>query len=277
MPLDKFQKLCALLSPEEHQKFLAAIGKKSANWGQVIGGKKTLLRHPEILKKGRKKALRINSKPKYDFDINLKLSPKMAEFVGAFIGDGFTAKYQSGGKFIYMTQFTGDSRFDTGYYKNVICPTAQRNFNYKKDNMKSKKNVLRVNFYSKRLFEFLTVRLNLPSGKKSSTVLIPNEIFGSNKLAVKCIRGIFDTDGCVFFDKRPAYKAPYARISLKMFNPPLIDQIFSKLCELKLSAEKLGTGKEIQIIGPKNVKLFLTKIGFSNDRHFQKLKNAGLA
>ena len=57
-------------------------------------------------------------KLKYDFEFNMPLSEELCEFLGCFIGDGFTNKYNRTGQ----TQFAGDSRFDQQYYKEIIIP-----------------------------------------------------------------------------------------------------------------------------------------------------------
>jgi len=86
------------------------------------------------------------------------LNPEIAEFVGAFICDGFTGKYLGKKKFIYITQFTGDATLDLDYYKSVLFPIARQNFGFEKEFMKSYENGLRLGFYSKRLYEFWTER-----------------------------------------------------------------------------------------------------------------------
>jgi len=52
---------------------------------------------------------------KHSFDINLGLSTKLCEFVGAFIGDGFTRQYHNH----YLTQFTGDARYEEEYLNTL--------------------------------------------------------------------------------------------------------------------------------------------------------------
>lgn len=274
-----FENILSLLPAAGRAKVLKKVSIMQENWGAVKGGFATLRKHPEILAKGRK-ALRKRASIKYDFDLNKPLNDEIAEIVGAFIGDGFTNKYwiKREQRFKYQTSFSGDYRFDFEYYEKVIIPFIKRNLN---ENMKAQvkrikqSNGMQIDFHSKRLFEFLTSRLKLPAGLKFDKVLIPEEIRTSEKLVKKCLRGIFDTDGCLFFDKRKAYKEPYIRISLKLTNPPIIEQIFSELQNLNVSCKKLNTRKEIQIMGKKNVLKFIKTIGFSNPRHLKKIP-AGL-
>ena len=165
-------------------------------------------------------------KAKYNFDINMKLNEELCEFIGAFIGDGFYNIYQPGK---YIIQFTGDYILDYHYYKNTIIPIGSKLFDNTNPKIKKKKdkNALIVNYLSKNLFYMFKYRFNFPQGKKAKKVIIPSEIINikDKKLIYATIRGIFDTDGGVFLDKRKIYKKPYPRITLKISSTELFKQI----------------------------------------------------
>ena len=74
--------------------------------------------------------------------------------------------------------------------------------------------VLRIQ--SKKIFEFFTQRLNLPHGKgKGQKVRIPPEVLSSKwKIIARCIRGIVDTDGSLFFAKKKGCKERYPSIEI---------------------------------------------------------------
>jgi intein/homing endonuclease len=140
-----------------------------------------------------------------------------------------------------------------------------RGYSYKKDN------TLRLTFHSKLLHEFLVTRLGMPAGKKSYTVKIPEEMLGKYaKHLPALIRGIYNTDGCVFFDRR--YNPHYPRVYLKMINRRLIAQVYDVLESLHLNPTITIDGFVIQINGFQNVKRFIQKIGFSNPRHINRIK-----
>jgi len=78
--------------------------------------KTTAKNHPAILQNGRVKGLQklkalMNNKYSRNFDLNLPLSKDLCEFIGAFIGDGFTNRYGS----VYQTEITGDGKLDKKY------------------------------------------------------------------------------------------------------------------------------------------------------------------
>ena len=124
----------------------------------------------------------------------------------------------------------------------------------------------------------------IPGGGKSISVKIPKEIIGSGeKFINSTIRGIFDTDGCVFLDKRKIYKNIYPRITLQMISKELHEQLksyllgkFSLYCAEKDIEEK-NRAYYIEVYGIKQLKKWMGLIGFSNKRHLDKVKYALVA
>jgi len=161
----------------------------------------------------------------------MNLSEELCELIGAYIGDGCLVKHTHGRT--YVLQFVGHMNLDLSYYKNTIIPIIKKLFNKTPGFTKIKnENAFRFNCYSKEIGLFLKERFNLTFGNKTHTVKIPDEIIKSNKKYIySTIRGIFDTDGCVFFDKRKRYKKPYPRITLNTCSNNLqkqLKQILSK-------------------------------------------------
>jgi hypothetical protein len=96
---------------KEQSKIRKQVSFKDANWGRRKGGETTRRKHPQILKTGRDIARRERKSQQYRFPMNIELTEEIAEIIGAFIGDGFTNKYNRTG----MTQFTGDAKLDYQY------------------------------------------------------------------------------------------------------------------------------------------------------------------
>lgn len=264
IPSKRFHDMLNLLDSKQRTHYLNNVKQKEDNWGVRKGGIATYSNHPEIFEKGREKASKLK-KAKYDFDIHMKLSEELCEFIGAFIGDGFTNKYGSS----YMTQFTGHSKLDKAYYQNTITPIISELFNTPSYTTYDG-NTMRVNIYSKRLFEMLTQRFKLERGKKVYTTKIPREIADTKKdLLFSTIRGIFDADGCLFLDEREVYKNPYPRITFQTASDPLYQQlknILGKHFNLYTSKRK-NKRHYIEIYGHEQLKKWNELIGFSNKRH----------
>ena len=268
IPYDQFLQFIKFINKKNKRYYLKKITLKPKNWGRIEGGKTTYKKYPHFFEEGRKKAQK-NIKLKI-INLNLGLNPRICEVIGTFIGDGFTNKYGSR----YIIQFTGDYKLDMEYYLQTISQVIKKTLPESKPGLIRVKNALRYTIYSKGFYNFLTEELGLPPGKKCYTVTIPKRILDSKdyNLINPCIRGIFDTDGCVAFDKRKAYIKPYLRIVLQMESKELIKQIYKLLSDQNIKATITKDNRVIQINGFDNCKEFIKKIGFSNPRHLNKLK-----
>ncbi len=204
------------------------------------------------------------------FDFNQPLTTGLCEFLGAFAGDGFTNIY---GRH-HQTGFVGDSRHDLEYYTYTISPIAQNCFNIKPSiYFRKTKNAINVNFYSRQLFYLLTRRFNMPAGIKFDKVLVPEEVRNhSIEFQAAFLRGVFDTDGCVFFDNRKTYREPYMRVDITMYNKPILTQLHHMMENMGITSKVLENGKHIQVTAKKDVKKFFEKIGSSNERHITKIE-----
>lgn len=268
IPENIFNMLLNYLDENKRQEILRITERRSQSWGQVIGGKRAYTINKKKFDSGRKFAR--SGKVKYEFDINLPLTEELCEFIGAFIGDGFTNKY---GGHMYQFQITGDSKLDFDYYYNKLEPICKKIFEIK-PKITVKGGCIRLNIYSKRVFELFTKRFKFPAGRKSYLVMIPDEIYNNSGLLSFVLRGMFDTDGGIGIDKRKAYKKPDIRINYTSVSKKLIDQVHEALLTYGLahSIHKKGSTFMIQINGANNVERFITNIGFSNKRHLDKVK-----
>lgn len=274
IPGDFYKNIIAFLPQKLKEDYNAKIYSKKDNWGAIKGGKKNYEKNKWIFEMGRKKALKSIRKIHQisDAEINKNFELDFYEVIGAFIGDGFLNKYGNS----YIIQFAGDSRYDFCYYKNKIIPVISRLFD-RKPFIRTKGNCMWITFHSKQLFYVLIKRFHMPKGKKVYTVKIPEEILKDKNKLIYTLRGIFDTDGCIFVDKRKTYKKLYPRIALQLTNKPIIEQIHLALSSLNIkcgiSEKTRGNAYTIQINGFKEVKKYINIIGFSNKRHLDRIKN----
>jgi len=272
LPQDLYDSLTKKFNKPDKQFFLHKIEILDSNWGSVKAGKATYSKHKEIFDAGRKKAIKAIQKKVDKFDINMPLTGELAHFIGLFIGDGFTNKYYTH----YIVQFVGDSRYEKEFYKK-ISKYSQRAFKVSSITKDSNfGNWFRFNLYSKNLFKMITQRFKISAGRKSRNVLIPDEILNSNPEIVKsCLRGLYDAEGCVFFDKREFYKKPYPRVELHMCNLAILQQVSDILNQFKIPnvVGKSEKNFRVTVWGPENVKKFVNAIGFSNPKQLDKLKN----
>ncbi|NCO11133.1 hypothetical protein CO038_00160 [Candidatus Pacearchaeota archaeon CG_4_9_14_0_2_um_filter_39_13] len=271
IPEDRFNQLLAFMDFSQRKNYIKLISKKDRNWGQIKGGLKAYKLNKKYFDLGRNKGNKDRS-VKYEFNIQMPLTGDLCEFLGVIIGDGCTNKYRN----LYQTQIAGDKILDKDYYLNNLSSICVNLFNISPKIVVRPKGIY-MNLYSKRVFELLTKRFKIPAGKKCYTVEIPEEIINSSQDMINhTLRGMFNADGGVGFDKRSSYKNPYVRINYTSTSHKLIDQIHKILQEYNLPHSIHGRKgrkvKQVQINGEENVRSFIRKIGFSNTRHLKKLE-----
>lgn len=207
--------------------------------------------------------------------VTVELNKETCEFIGAFIGDGYFGNYGRR-KNIYLIGFTGDKILDKDYLINYLAPLIKRNFPFTNPLIyyKTKENAVILKINSKKLYGWM-LKLGFKSGVKARTITIPKIIMKNSEFLNATLRGIFDTDGCLFYDKRKIYRKPYPRITLQLASIALIEQIESHLLKsFKIYVTKSnrdGYRNYIEIYGHKQLEKFLKQIGFSNKRHLNKL------
>jgi len=273
LPEEIFRKLILMFDSSRERFFESKVSYVDPNWGRIEGGKSTYNRHREIFEHGRQKAIETSKRRAHKFNVDIPLGEELSYFIGLFIGDGFTNKYQR----YHIIQFTGDKRFEGDFYRGLITQYSRQLFNLNPTIYEGKNtNALRFNLYSKELFHLITQRFKISAGRKSKKVLIPQKILDSRPEILKaCIRGLYDAEGCVFFDKRKLYKKPYVRIELHMHNLQILKQV-SKILSLFEIENTLGSFKDnlrVVVYGKEQVKKFVKEVGFSNPKHLSKLKS----
>lgn len=273
IPYSTFLDFLSHLNTDDNNFFNKQIFLKDRNWGMIEGGLATYKKHKYIFEKGRKIGAKSAKRGRYTFQFNMPLTPQLCELIGAFIGDGFTNKYRN----MYMIQYTGHSKLDKEYIVEILKPIIKEISPNSNPIITQKDNTIRMTIYSKEFHSLLTKRFRFPSGKKSYIVTIPDEIITSKdqKLITNCIRGIYDTDGCVFYDRRKSYKKPYLRVQLGTVSIYLMNQVYNILKDLNLNPRTYINDKKhvIQINGFENVNKFIKEIGFSNKKHLDKIKD----
>jgi intein/homing endonuclease len=200
----------------------------------------------------------------------MELTCEMSELIGSIIGDGNIYN----GKQSYV-ELTGHPTEELTYFNSRLKPIISQELNYNvRLFLHSRGLKFRIN--SKKFVLWLK-SLGIPTGKsKGRNALIPANICSSWELSKSCIRGIFDADGSVYFDKRATYSRPYPRIALYMINKNLILQISKILKEQGFNPTLSRNVRNIICLylnGFDEVKKFLIKIGFANSKHHERIKN----
>jgi len=255
LPNELFENLCHLAKIDSNTLKFEFI---QDNWGQIKGGKNGIKalqkKYPREIKKWRKLAM-LNS-PVIG-NSNLKkikvpeLNEKLAEFIGAYLGDGTITPYQ--------IKISGDYRFDIPYYNYLSNIIFELFGIYPSIHKNRTNNSALLLISSKNICSFLNEKYKIAFGDKiRNQTKIPKEIMQDDKLAVACLRGLMDTDGSV------SRRGNQFCIQFTNHNKSLLRQVIhlGKKFNVFTFFDKTGTGSNswntilnyFKIVGSSNLK-----------------------
>ncbi|HEY9583518.1 MAG TPA: LAGLIDADG family homing endonuclease [Candidatus Paceibacterota bacterium] len=188
---------------------------------------------------------------------------QLAEFVGIMIGDGNITDYA-----ITITLDTLADKEYILYVKNLLKKLF--GINPKIYNLK-KYRATNITIQRKNLTEFCGT-LGLGVGDKIRQNLdIPNWIKENSDFYIACIRGLFDTDGCVFNHSYKVNGKRYNYIKIALTNKCTLVLLSVKrfLINLGFYVRITKDGNDIRIEKKEDVKKYMEIVGTSN----QKFKN----
>ena len=178
----------------------------------------------------------------------MEIKEDLAEFIGAFVGDGCLSKYKRSDRKkgdIKEVVFTGAWEKDYPYYKNIIQPILIKNFNISGTiNHRKDDNSLRFRIFRQPIFSFL-LETGFNFGPKSNNVRIPEKIVNNTLLHKAFLRGLFNTDGTIYrrYSKRYGTHSKlysnYKVIQFKSASKELIEQVRLILSNLNLNPNRI--------------------------------------
>ncbi len=136
------------------------------------------------------------------------LTPELAELAGIHAGDGYL-RYKGPIKEIDIS----GSVEEKDYYDFQVIPTFNRLFRLKiKGRFFPSRNTYGFRCHDSNMLETFR-ELGFPSGKKTTIVKIPKQILNSADQKIICafLRGYFDTDGSLTFDKKIRNSSQFQR------------------------------------------------------------------
>lgn len=193
-------------------------------------------------------------------------SPALAEFFGILAGDGHINLYQ-------VTVST-NSRTDVAHAKHVqqlahslfgISVTCTKRAN---------KNVLIIVISSRAVTDYL-VQNGLNRGNKVLSQIAPPQWILANPLyTMRYVRGLFDTDGCVFVDNHTIRGKQYRNIGIAFTNysKPLLECF--KQCLESMGLHPTQKTANVVFLRRKNdVAQYFKLVGSSNEKHLNRYKS----
>ncbi len=189
-------------------------------------------------------------------------SPRLAEAVGIILGDGGVTDHQVS---IYLDR-KGDDAYSI--YVQILfqelfgIPVARR----------FRENVIIISLSSGNLVAFLA-KIGVNSGNKVRRQAdIPNWVKENATFARACLRGLMDTDGCVYSDRHLKGEKEYRSLCVAFTNH---SQPLLQAAQAILAADGIRytvTRYDVKIRKRLDVKKFARVIGFSNAKHKRKVE-----
>jgi len=195
-------------------------------------------------------------------------SEKLAEFVGIILGDGSIGKKQ-----ISVTLHSEDDK----EYGDFVIKLIKKLFNvyigvhYRKDSKAISYNVSRA-----ELIRFCTEKLGLKQGNKvKQQVDIPDWVKKDRQYSIACVRGLVDTDGCVFTHRYKVNGRPYGykKLSFTNHSYPLRKSVFDILKYNGLNPRFVKTKEDIRLDSISDMQKYFKIFSSHNSKHLKRLKN----
>lgn len=194
------------------------------------------------------------------------LSEKLAELMGILVGDGHLSKYQ--------VSITTNAKTDREHAL-FTCSLIKELFNISVS-LKNRKNenTLNIIVSSKNLVKFLHCK-GMPTGNKIQNHLsVPCWIFKQKSYQKAFIRGLFDTDGCIYLDVHKINKKLYKHCGLVItsYADKLIIDIIKIFKNLGFSPTHRLSQKSVYLRKQKEIIRYFLEIGTDNPKHYRRYK-----
>lgn len=208
----------------------------------------------------------VNSIKQNGLKLPKELTLELAEEVGIHIGDGHLSKDR------YRYKLFGNIN-ESDYYMYFIPKLYKTLFNINVKIITRSDNTIGFEFCSKSLWLFKTKILVLPFGRKDN-ISVPEMIFYSDfEIQKSFIRGLFDTDGNVYFQSRYGYKDYYPVITLDLKPQQLAKDVKKILTNLGFKAVLYESKRGyfiVKLYGYENILKYAKEIGWHNKKHIIK-------
>lgn len=191
-------------------------------------------------------------------------SPELAELCGILAGDGHIGEYQ--------ISVTTNSETDLGHAKYI-----QRLFTklFKipvSFSLRKKQKACVVYISSKEVSNFLVKKGMVRGHKIKGALSIPAWIRARKSYNTAFVRGLFDTDGCVYVDSHQIRGRTYKNLGMAFTNrcAPL-------LADFKSSLEAIGlhptqkTSFTVFLRRENDIRQYFAQIGSTNPKHTEKV------
>lgn len=233
------------------QKTMAKLIEKTNSW-KTASKSKLMVNKIKYSREDIKRSLKLPD----------KLTEELAEEIGMHLGDGTLSAKK------HYFSVRGDIK-EEAYYANFVLPLYKKIYNLDLKLLK-KYNVCGFEISSKGLYEFKSKTLGFVSGEKAHRIKIPEQIIQSNDKGIFAafLRGVFDTDGCVYIVK----KKKYPSVSITITSKKAITQITKMLEKMGFAPYLSLKNYSVTLYGTHRVKKWFDEIGSHNPKHLKRFE-----
>lgn len=202
-------------------------------------------------------------------------SKDLAEFMGIEFGDG---GINNGWQVVISLNSIKDKE-----YANYIVRLTKKLFNIEaKTRKRPNQNTLVVVISSTNLVEFLMKKGAVKGHKIIQQINTPYWIKNNASYEKKFVRGLMDTDGCLYIHKHKIKNVLYQNIGLcfASFSSKLLYSIAGILKKNGIKPHITNEGQRIYLYSQKDVQKYLNIFGSSNSRItniYKQWRDAGVA
>lgn len=260
----------SILRPYWHTKQAGAVGAKAVlkKYGR-LGGKADAWRR-KWSKWWEEKGRLLNASPvgRAKTFSKPKRSAELAEFIGIVLGDGSISKTQ-----VVITLHSVDDES----YARYVRASIKKLFAVVPGTF-AHKTARAMSIYISRsgLVEWLVGAQGLKVGNKvKQQVDVPAWIKDRLSFSVACVRGLMDTDGCVFHHTYTVKgkKYTYTKLHFTSASLPLVYFVYETFSRLGLHprlARKDGEIREVRLDSKEDMRRYFTRVGTHNPKFLKR-------
>lgn len=209
--------------------------------------------HTQLLRYPRKSHRKTVTLPKY--------SEELAEFFGIMMGDG-------GINNPWQANITVNSIADADYAEFIV-ELVQDLFSLTPAVRKRKeKSAVVISLASTTVVDFLVANGLVRGNKIKGKVKVPKWILSKSRFRKACVRGLIDTDGCLYVHNHKVSGKEYQNIGFCFSNrsPELIRYVADTLEGFSIKPHIDKQGKQVYLYSESAVSKYLKVFGTSNRR-----------
>ena len=193
-------------------------------------------------------------------------SEDLAELLGILMGDGHLSHYQ-----VLMTTNSVTDKQHANFVKSLFYKIFKLSASI---SFKKNQNAMNVIVSSKGLVHFIN-RIGMPIGNKiQNNLQIPAWVLDREIYQKAFLRGLFDTDGCVYLDKHIIRGKLYKHLgwTITSYAGKLREGIIEILKTLGFSPTYRVSQKSVFLRRQKEVSKYFFEIGSHNNKHLERYK-----